>query len=154
MHHAITHEPLPQAWIEKLFRKLQARYGKAFLGQYDGVPLTDVMADWADELAGFVARPEAIAHAVANLPERAPNVTQFRALCVGAPSAAPALPPVQADPARVQAALAQVSRAAPQSDRYTDWIRRGLANLESGVKRSPTVIRMLREAAAAKGVAA
>lgn len=153
MHHHTAPAPLPQHWVEKLFRKLSARYGKAFLGQYDGVAIEDVMADWAEELGGFGARPEALAHAIANLPERAPNVAQFRALCVGSPSAAPALPPVPADPARVQAELAKVNRAAQPSDRYTDWIRRGLADLEAGIKRSPTVVRMIREAAAAKGVA-
>lgn len=153
MHHHTAPAPLPQHWVEKLFRKLSARYGKAFLGQYDGVALEDVMADWAEELGGFGARPEALAHAIANLPERAPNVAQFRALCVGAPSAAPALPPVPADPARVQAELAKVNRAAQPTDRYTGWIPRGLAALESGIKRSPTVVRMIREAAAAKGVA-
>ena len=153
MHHHTAPAPLPQHWVEKLFRKLSARYGKAFLGQYDGVALEDVMADWAEELGGFGARPEALAHAIANLPERAPNVAQFRALCVGAPSAAPALPPVPADPSRVQAELAKVNRTAQPTDRYTGWIPRGLAALESGIRRSPTVVRMIREAAAAKGVA-
>lgn len=153
MHHHTAPAPLPQHWVEKLFRKLSARYGKAFLGQYDGVALEDVMADWAEELGGFGARPEALAHAIANLPERAPNVAQFRSLCVGAPSAAPALPPVPADPARVQAELAKVNRAAQPTDRYTGWIPRGLDALESGIRRSPTVVRMIREAAAAKGVA-
>lgn len=154
MHHHTAPEPLPLHWIEKLFRKLSARYGRAFLGQYDGVALEDVMADWAEELGGFGARPEALAHAIAHLPERAPNVAQFRALCVGAPSAAPALPPVPADPARVQAELAKVNRAAQPTGRYTDWIARGLSDIEAGIKRSPTVIRMIRAAAASKGVAA
>ena len=153
MHHQSAPAPLPLHWVEKLFRKLSARYGKAFLGQYDGVALEDVMADWAEELGGFGTRPEALAHAIANLPERAPNVAQFRALCVGAPSAAPALPPVPADPARVQAELAKFNRTAQPTDRYTDWIRRGLADLEAGIKRSPSVVRMIREAAIAKGVA-
>lgn len=154
MHHHTAPALLPQHWVEKLFRKLSARYGKAFLGQYDGVALEDVMADWAEELGGFSARPEALAHAIAHLPERAPNVAQFRALCVGAPSAAPALPPVPADPARVQAELAKGNRAAQPTGCYTDWIARGLSDIEAGIKRSPTVIRMIRAAAAAKGVAA
>lgn len=144
--------PLPQHWVEKLFRKLSARYGKAFLGQYDGIALQDVMDDWAEELGGFAQRPEAIGHAVAHLPERAPNVTQFRALCLGAPAPALALPPVPADPARVQAELAKVDRAMRMDSRYTGWIERGLAGLDSGVKRSPLVAKMLRDAAVAKGM--
>ena len=155
MQHKTAPAPLPLHWVEKLFRKLSARYGKAFLGQYDGIPLQDVMDDWAEELGGFVQRPEAIAHAVAHLPERAPNVTQFRALCVGAPVQALALPPVQADPARVQAAIAKAYATTPErmDDRYTGWIKRGLSDLDAGINRSPTVARMIREAAANKGLA-
>lgn len=153
MHHHAAPAPLPQHWVEKLFRKLSARYGKAFLVQYDGVALEDVMADWAEELGGFGARPEALAHAIAHLPERAPNVAQFRALCLGAPSPALALPPVPADPARVKAELAKVDRNAQPAERHTDWIRRGLADLEAGIKRSPLVVQMIREAAAARGIA-
>lgn len=109
MHHAeTTASCLPMTWVEKIFRKLSARYGKAFAGQYDGVPIDDVMADWAEELAGLQARPEAIAHALANLPDRAPNVAQFRQLCVNAPRAAVALPPVTANPERVQAEVAKL----------------------------------------------
>ena len=153
MQHKTAPAPLPLHWVEKLFRKLSARYGKAFLGQYDGIPLQDVMDDWADELGGFAQRPEAIAHAVAHLPERAPNVSQFRALCVGAPVQAIALPPVPADPARVHAEIAKIDRSQPQDSRYTGWIGRGLADLEAGINRSPLVAKMIREAAAAKGFA-
>lgn len=153
MQHKTAPAPLPLHWVEKLFRKLSARYGKAFLGQYDGTPMQDVMDDWADELGGFAQRPEAITHAVAHLPERAPNVAQFRALCVGAPTQAIALPPVPADPARVQAEIAKINRSQPQDSRYTGWIGRGLADLEAGINRSPLVAKMIREAAAAKGFA-
>lgn len=144
---------LPLAWVEKIFRKLSARYGKAFMGQYDGVPIADVMADWSEELAGLQNRPEAIAHAISSLPERAPNVHAFRQLCVNAPRVAVALPAPAADPARVQAEMAKLGRPVPQVNTHTDWIRRGLADLAAGVKKSPAVQKMILEAAKAKRIA-
>lgn len=97
--------PLPSAWVEKLFRKLSATYGQAFLRQYDGVPMDDVKANWAGELACYQQNPQAIARGLDRLPvDRAPTVLQFRELCRGqaehetlalpAPPAAPVAPEV------------------------------------------------------------
>lgn len=145
--------PLPLHWVKKLFSKLSARYGKAFLSQYDGVPIADVHEDWAEELAGFDRNDgRAIVYALAHLPERVLTVAQFRALCVAAPVQALALPPVPADPARVQAEIAKIDRSQPQDSRYTGWIGRGLADLDAGINRSPLVAKMIREAAAVKGL--
>lgn len=145
---------LPLAWVEKIFRKLTLVYGRDFTARWEGQETIHVIEDWAEELAGFVNWPEAIAWALKSLPEgKPPTVIEFRALCFKAPKPErPALPEPAADPARVQAELAKVNRTAQPTDRYTGWIPRGLAALESGIKRSPTVVRMIREAAAAKGV--
>lgn len=146
---------LPLAWVEKIFRKLTLVYGRDFTARWEGQETIHVIEDWAEELAGFVNWPEAIAWALKSLPEgRPPTVIEFRALCFKAPKPERlALPEPAADPAFAKQVLAKVDRSAPQADRYTDWIRRGLADLEAGIKRSPTVVRMIREAAAAKGVA-
>lgn len=40
---------------------------------------------WAEELADFANKPEAIAYALAHLPERMPNCIKFKELCKGAP---------------------------------------------------------------------
>lgn len=85
------------------------------MSQYDGVPIADVHEDWAEELAGFDRNDgRAIVYALAHLPERVLTVAQFRALCVAAPVQALALPPVPADPARVQAEIAKIDRSQPQ----------------------------------------
>lgn len=74
--------PLPDSWVDKLFRKLSATYGQAFLRQYDGVPMDDVKANWAQELGCFQQSPAAISRGIELLPaDRAPTVLQFRELC-------------------------------------------------------------------------
>jgi len=151
----MSHEPniLPTAWVEKIFRKLSARYGKAFMAQYDGVPISDVMADWAEELAGLQNRPDAIAHAIGSLPERAPNVAAFRQLCVNAPRVAVALPAPAANPDRMKSEMAKLVRPVPQTNTYTDWIRRGLSDLAAGMKKPSAVEKMILDAARAKRIA-
>ena len=146
---------LPLAWVEKVFRKLTVVYGRDFMARWEGQEINDVIEDWAEELAGFVNWPEAIAWALKNLPDsKPPTVLEFRALCFKAPKPERlALPEPAADPAFAKQVLGQVSRKPAGVNAYTDWIRRGLADLEVGVRKSPTVERMIREAAVAKGVA-
>ena len=146
---------LPLAWVEKVFRKLTVVYGRDFMARWEGQEINDVIEDWAEELAGFVNWPEAIAWALKNLPDsKPPTVLEFRALCFKAPRPdRQALPEPAADPVFAKQVLGQVSRKPAGVNVYTDWIRRGLADLEAGVRKSPTVERMIREAAVAKGIA-
>jgi hypothetical protein len=73
---------LPENWVDRIFRKLGATYGQAFLRQYDGVDLADVKANWAHELAVFQQAPDAIAYGLDHLPvDRPPTVLQFRDCC-------------------------------------------------------------------------
>ena len=146
---------LPLAWVEKVFRKLTVVYGRDFMARWEGQEINDVIEDWAEELAGFVNWPEAIAWALKNLPDsKPPTVLEFRALCFKAPKPERlALPEPAADPAFAKQVLGQVSRKPAGVNAYTDWIRRGLADLEAGMRKSPTVERMIREAAVAKGIA-
>jgi hypothetical protein len=72
---------LPAAWTDRIFTKLTLTYGQAFLRQYDGVDMDEVKANWGHELACYAQSLEAIRHGCANLPERPPNVVQFRELC-------------------------------------------------------------------------
>ena len=146
---------LPLAWVEKVFRKLTVVYGRDFMARWEGQEINDVIEDWAEELAGFVNWPEAIAWALKSLPDsKPPTVLEFRALCFKAPKPERlALPEPAADPVFAKQVLEKVTRKPAGVNVYTDWIRRGLAGLEAGVRKSPTVERMIREAAAAKGVA-
>lgn len=61
-------------------------YGRDFTGKFTD-EVDAVKAQWSREIAGTVPHPlEAIAWALKNLPERAPNAIQFRNLCRQAPS--------------------------------------------------------------------
>lgn len=78
-------EPLPSAWIDRIFSKLTARYGRDFLSKYEGVDLDVVKADWAEELAGLQHRPQAIKYALDRPDTKPPNVIEFKAACARAP---------------------------------------------------------------------
>jgi hypothetical protein len=76
---------LPLHWVDRIFSKLTVRYGAAFMRTYEGLPLDEVKADWAEELDGFDG--ESIAYGLRFLPsDRPPNVLQFRDQCRRAPS--------------------------------------------------------------------
>ena len=72
-----THESL----VEMIFTKCALVYGRDFLGRWEGLDLEEVKADWRRELSHLLARPASILYGLNHLPERPPNVLQFRALC-------------------------------------------------------------------------
>ncbi len=79
-------EVLPDQWVNQIWKKLSIRFGRQFLARWDGVDLEDVKADWAEQLAGFICRPDCIAYALDNLPsDKPPTATQFRDLCRARP---------------------------------------------------------------------
>ena len=139
---------LPIAWVEKIFDKLTLNYGQDFLNRYKSIPLADVKTDWSHELGFVMGRPSAISFALSNLPERPPTAQQFRALCLSAPQtdvpeALTYSPP--ANPERMREELAKLSKPVPKVD-GRDWARRVIERKESGVKVSPTVVAMAKQA--------
>lgn len=109
------HDSLPDAWINSLFARLQVRYGAAWLRMWEGVDITAVKADWAQELGGFAIHPDGIKHGLNNLPaDRPPTVAQFVALCQRRPDPKmPALPAPVTDSAIVAAVKKVIG---PKSD--------------------------------------
>jgi hypothetical protein len=92
----MQNQPLPNAWVEKIFARLQGIYGREFTGQFstgmvNGIDagLENAKATWAEELGNFVKWPEAIAYALEHLPERVPNCIKFKELCRNAPRPEP-----------------------------------------------------------------
>lgn len=139
---------LPGPWVERLFAKLTLAYGRDFLGRWEGVDLADVRSDWAHELAGLHAHPEAIAYALSHLPPKAPTVMEFLAIARRAPE--PPLPRLSApaaDPERVQAELARMGSArSPVSADPMAWARRIVQRAKAGDRINYLPLRMARQA--------
>lgn len=123
--------------VDRLFSRLSATYGAAWDRAMGSAPIADVKTAWAHELAGFHGRLESIAWALQNLPERVPNVIEFRNLARRAPVAdVPLLPEPKADPERLRAELEKLApvlaQPVAQSVDGRDWARRIVARHEAG----------------------
>lgn len=141
---------LPLKAVDRLFERLLATYGRDFVARYEGLEQAAIKTVWAHELAGFAPHLQSIAWALENLPERCPNVIEFRNLCRQAPrDPEPQLPVPQADPERLRAELAklaEVRKTAVAPAGAKDWAHRILARVEAGERVNRTVHRFAREA--------
>lgn len=107
---------LPIVAIDRLFARLHATYGAAWDRAMGSVPVADAKAAWAHELGGFAGRLQDVAWALEHLPERCPNVIEFRNLCRLAPlPELQQLPAPPANPERIRAELAKLGPVARQS---------------------------------------
>jgi hypothetical protein len=76
-----TSEPLPTAWIEKLFERMTALYGSKFADMWRGTDPEQVKALWSQEL-GKLSREEVTKGAQALMTlEWPPSLPQFINLC-------------------------------------------------------------------------
>ena len=86
---------MPESWVAKIFAKFEARYGSLFLDRWRGCDMDNVIGVWAEELAGFAERPEAISYALRSLAisKFPPTLPEFIEACRRAPEKeVPALP--------------------------------------------------------------
>lgn len=144
---------MSNAWTERLFTRMLARYGSAWINMWAGVDAQAMHDDWGQVLDGMPSHM--IVYGLDNLPERPPNATQFRAICVQHPARrAPELPAPPANPARVEAALTSMFAMQRQTaGDMKDWARRLRdrelnhgGELESGRKLTKTQRDMWRQA--------
>jgi hypothetical protein len=139
---------LPAAWVDRIFDKMTLAYGREFLSRWEGQDLNAVKSDWGHEMQAFHNWPSAITYGLQNLPERAPNVVEFKRLCKQAP--APEGPvkieaDVKADPERIKKALEVLTHRPPVD--FRDWARRLIERHESGDWIStPAALKMARDA--------
>lgn len=140
---------LPTNVVDRLFTRLAATYGAAWDRSVGQAPIVDVKTAWGHELQGFSGQLAAMAWALENLPERCPNVIEFRNLCRRAPAAdVPRLPEPKADPQRVRDELEklgdmrQAIRAQPRAN--TAWAHAIVDRAKAGQRISPTVLTMAR----------
>jgi hypothetical protein len=142
---------LPIKAIDRLFERLGATYGAAWTRQWVDVPMNDVKTAWAHELQGYASNLQPIAWALENLPERCPNVIEFRNLCRHAPAPeVPRLPEPKVDPERLKQELAKLSSirasVAPGSNDGRDWARRIIGRLEAGERINPATLKCAKDA--------
>ena len=78
---------LPIAVVERLYDRLSMTYGAEFKNKWSGMPLNEVKTHWAYELSQFSSNLNAIGWALQNLPDRCPNLIEFKSLCKQAPRA-------------------------------------------------------------------
>lgn len=140
--------------VDYVFRTLAATYGAEWDRSMGNAPTSDVKTVWLDALEPFTGNEAAkrrILWALKNLPDRAPNVRQFVALCRLAPAPeVPMLPEPKADPERVKAELAKLGRVVgtgPVSAvDHKAWARAIIARHEAGEKIRPLNLRFARDA--------
>lgn len=77
---------LPDDVIDRLFSALTVRYGAPFLDRWRDLDLAVVKGDWARELSGFGRNLEALRYALDHLPDKPPNVIEFRKIANNGPA--------------------------------------------------------------------
>jgi hypothetical protein len=85
-------EPLPQAWIERIFLRLHGRFGNTFFDKYrigklnnngDDIGLENAKTTWSQELAGISV--ERIVQGLNASYDYAPSCDDFKNKCTSTP---------------------------------------------------------------------
>lgn len=76
---------IPIQAIERLFERLQLAYGSEFSNKWGSLNPSEVKSHWAHELSQFSDNLNAIGWALQNLPDRCPNLIEFKSLVKQAP---------------------------------------------------------------------
>jgi hypothetical protein len=138
--------------IDRLFERLSLTYGNAWQASLGTAPLNEIKTFWLHELSGFMQSKEsmmAISWALNHLPERPPNLVQFKNICYQAPVVEKLqLPAPPADPARVSKELSKLADMRITTKRVDpkEWARKILGDYAAGAKKSLTVVEMARNA--------
>lgn len=79
----MSHDPLPDSWIGRIFDHMSGLYGSKFSDLWRGSDLNTVRRMWAEKLAGFASMPKAIKEALDALDDKPypPTLPEFLALC-------------------------------------------------------------------------
>ena len=136
--------------IDRLFDRLTATYGREFMMKFDGIDPNSVKSSWAHELSAFSSHLDMIAWALENLPEKCPNVIQFRNIAKQAPrQSPPALLMPDVLPERIKSEIGKLMPMLKKSSFNSsgkDWAHRILGRYEAGESIAPCTLRFAREA--------
>ncbi|CAK0749842.1 hypothetical protein CCP3SC15_1630007 [Gammaproteobacteria bacterium] len=76
-----SHQPLPDAWIERLFSRLTAFYGARFADMWRGVNSDEFRKVWAQELGGYTAEEIYRGIQACRTRDWPPTLPEFLKLC-------------------------------------------------------------------------
>jgi len=142
---------LPTKAVERLFEKLQLTYGTEFTNKWGELNSMDLMTNWAFELAQFADNLNAIGWALQNLPDRCPNLIEFKNLCKQAPRPitialdAPKAP-VEVIDREISKMLAGLVKKPTDAGDHKRWARRLKERHEKGEHLSPYQINCYKTA--------
>lgn len=128
----VRQSALPDAWIDRLFDRLEAAYGSKWLNMWGNTSLLNVKSLWAEKLAGFAGNPKALAYALDCLDEHPfpPTLPEFLSLCRKAPKPEmAALPAPEANPAKAAEFASSVKSVTEKKKDTISWARRPKSSL-------------------------
>lgn len=141
--------------IEAIFTKMQVRYGATWLRQWEGVDMNLVKSDWGNELSGFARNLEPLRYALRNLPDRCPNVSQFRAIANCCPL--PEFKQLEAPRASEKVVAEQIAKQTdlkaamtPRND-PKEWAKAIVKRSEMGDRIRPVTLLFARQALGMEG---
>ena len=134
--------------IDRLFAALFNIYGSQWLHQWKDNDLNEVKSLWSDQLGFFANHLDSIAWALDHLPDRAPNLVQFKRLCLDAPLAPKVMAIEWQVGTPIPEAIAQELKkvTSPRTVDPKDWARKILKDVEDGIPRIPISVRFAKEA--------
>lgn len=117
-----------ESWVERIFARMSAMYGRLFAEMWAGTELQTVKAVWADDLAPFSGQQIAWAMEQCKARDLPPTLPMFRSLCQQAPRPeTPALPPPRVPREVAQERAQQLRKTAELAARRhagdTSWAR-------------------------------
>ena len=72
---------LPDSWIERIFQKMEDRYGSLWVDRYGQFPRERVKKSWAEDLAGFTGEELKRGLDVGKINKFPPSLPEFAASC-------------------------------------------------------------------------
>jgi hypothetical protein len=138
------------AAVDHVFTVMGATYGAAWDRSIGTAPISDVKTAWGEALTDFMHSDDAkraIVWGLKNLPDTVPNARQFRSLCRNAPSKTPVMLPAPTVNPEIASKVLEGLKAAPMVRvDHKAWAHVILADHKAGMKKSPAVVQMARNA--------
>lgn len=112
-----------ESWVERIFARMSAMYGRLFADMWAGADLRQVKAAWAEDLGPFCGKQIAWAMEQCKARELPPTLPAFRNLCQNAPRPeAPALPAPRVPQEVAQERLHQLRKSAQAIAQRQDFL--------------------------------